>query len=102
MATTARCWPPAANTPACSASRPPTSPTTRVLSMGRTRRALTLAVVTAFRADPWRSTAVLVASAFASLIVVLMAVWLRDLVNAAAAHDQDAALEAAVAIGLTA
>jgi ATP-binding cassette subfamily B protein len=66
------------------------------------RRALTLAVVTAYRADPWRSVGVLVASTFAAIAGVLTAFWLKELVDSAADHDVDAALAAAAGIGVTA
>jgi ABC-type multidrug transport system fused ATPase/permease subunit len=67
-----------------------------------TRRALALAAVTAFRADPWRSVGVLLASTFAAIVGVLTAFWLKELVDAAADHDVDATLAAAVGIGFTA
>ncbi|MDQ6910533.1 MAG: ABC transporter ATP-binding protein/permease [Actinomycetota bacterium] len=70
--------------------------------MSSTRRALGLAIATAFRADPWRATGVLLTQAFASVVGVLTAFWLKQIVDAAVSHDQDAALVAAVAIGATA
>ena len=70
--------------------------------MGNTRRALGLAVATAFRADPWRSAGVLLASVFASVVGVLTAYWLKRIVDAAAGGDESAALAAAVGIGVTA
>ncbi len=64
-------------------------------------RALRVAVTVAFRADPRRSTAVVVLSTVASLVGVLSAYWLRQIVDAAAAGDEAAALAGAVRMGLT-
>ncbi len=69
--------------------------------MSRRRRALALAVATPFRADPWRSTAVLVLSAAGSLIGVLGAFWLKRIVDGARAGDETATLAAAVSLGST-
>ncbi|HUQ64320.1 MAG TPA: ABC transporter ATP-binding protein [Acidimicrobiales bacterium] len=69
--------------------------------MGKSRRALALAMATAFRADPWRSVGVLVASTFAAIVGVLTAFWLKALVDAAADRDVDGTLVAALGIGLT-
>ncbi len=64
-------------------------------------RSLAVAVATPFRADPWRSTGVVVLTAASSLIGVLSALWLKQLVDGARAGDQRAAGAAAVSIGLT-
>jgi len=60
--------------------------------MAKTRRALAVAVTTAFRADPWRSAGVLILSSLASIGAVLGAYWLRKIVDSVAAHNQAGAL----------
>ncbi|HEX2699877.1 MAG TPA: ABC transporter ATP-binding protein [Acidimicrobiales bacterium] len=70
--------------------------------MGSARRAWGLAVATAFRADPWRATGVLVLSTAASLAGVLGAFWLRYLVDAAVTGDEVAAFTGAAGIAVSA
>ncbi len=69
--------------------------------MASTRRALLVAVTVGFRADPWRSTAVLVLSTAASLVSVLGAYWLKRIVEAALGGDEASAVAAAVGLGIT-
>lgn len=70
--------------------------------MSSSRRALVLAVTIAFRADRWRSVAVLVLSAVGSLVGVLGAYWLKQIVDAASSGDSASAVSAAAGMGLTA
>ncbi|MGH3850527.1 MAG: hypothetical protein ACRDRT_12640, partial [Pseudonocardiaceae bacterium] len=61
-----------------------------------------MAVTIAFKADRWRSVAVLVLSGVGSLVGVLGAYWLKLIVDAAAAGKASSAISAAGGMGLTA
>jgi len=69
--------------------------------MADTRRALSVAVATSFRADRRRCIAVLALLVVASSAGVLTAFWFRRIFDSAAAHDEGAAMAAVVGIGLT-
>ena len=60
-----------------------------------------MALTVPFRADPWRSAAVFVLTVAASLIGVLSAYWLKQIVDGARVGDEGAATAGAVGIGLT-
>ncbi len=70
--------------------------------MGRGVRAAYTAVSTSFRADPRRSVAVAVLNTLSSLSLVVLAWWLKLLVDAAASADASEALVAAMGLGTTA
>lgn len=69
--------------------------------MADTRRALTVSVITSFRADPWRCVGVLVSSVVTSSVGVLTAVWLRAIFDGAAGHDEGAAMWAVLGMTIT-
>ncbi|MBA2281118.1 MAG: ABC transporter ATP-binding protein [Acidimicrobiia bacterium] len=63
---------------------------------------MSTALATSWRADSRRTAGVLVLSGLSSLTAVLLAFWLRRIVDAAVAGDERAALAAAAGTGLTA
>ncbi len=69
--------------------------------MVRRLRALGTAVATSFRADPQRWVAVVVLNALSSLAVIMLAWWLKLLVDSAASANASDALVAAVGLGVT-
>ncbi|CAN5498088.1 ABC transporter ATP-binding protein [soil metagenome] len=70
--------------------------------MGSGLRGLGAALATSWRADRWRTAGVFTMSVTASLGAVVVAYWLKRLVDAAALGDENAAVAAAAGIGVTA